>query len=459
MPLEHPMPPHPYLVQQYRAWIVRIIIPADVRHLFPDAQGKPKRVIKRSTGESDIYRAQTVAAPVIAGIKREIAQAKLTLRPPLQDRADAIVAEFQKRTGAEADRLVLRDLTMAVLRQERMSIDRYMQNESAGLPPADVARTVKLLTGKLTPFGRYLDASPSPDDGEPLPGWTKSVKVAPKTRDEYRSGIEEFMRRIDQPLESLTSEHVQIWVDYLLSDDDGDALDAKTVNKKLSGLHNYWLWMGKRGLVKDYRTRQPFRGLDVQNAFDKVKAIPARYEPQDVVRLWQAAEGDLAEVIRIGAYTGARRESILRLRIPDIKYDPQTNVRFMHMTGKTEAGDRDVPLHSAIAELIDRRIRDAGADGYLFQSANGNQYGIRATGIGKQFAALKTHLGFGPAHDFHSLRRTAIHLFELAECPEGVCQDIVGHKKLSITFGLYSGITRIDQRAKWVEQALIYPGA
>jgi hypothetical protein len=41
--------------------------------------------------------------------------------------------------------------------------------------------------------------------------------------------------------------------------------------------------------------------------------------------------------------------------------------------------------------------------------------------------------------------------------PEGVAKDIIGHKKLDITYGLYSGKTKIDQRARWLERALVYP--
>jgi hypothetical protein len=37
---------------------------------------------------------------------------------------------------------------------------------------------------------------------------------------------------------------------------------------------------------------------------------------------------------------------------------------------------------------------------------------IKITLIGRDFSTLKTDLGFGEAHDFHSLRRTAIHLSE-----------------------------------------------
>jgi integrase len=180
-----------------------------------------------------------------------------------------------------------------------------------------------------------------------------------------------------------------------------------------------------------------------------------------VVRLWRAAEAAgntvLAAMIQIAAFSGGRREGIARLTVADIKTDPKTGVRFMHMTGKTEAGTRDVPIHSQIARLINSLVQQQDANGYLIHTHADNQYGLRGTLIGKEFAALKTHLGFGEAHDFHSLRRTVAHLFESAECPEGVAQDIIGHKKLGLTYGLYSGKTRIDHRAEWLEKAIKYP--
>jgi hypothetical protein len=50
-------------------------------------------------------------------------------------------------------------------------------------------------------------------------------------------------------------------------------------------------------------------------------------------------------------------------------------------------------------------------------------------------------------------------MLETAECPEGVAQDIVGHVKRGMTFGTYSGMTRLDHRAMWLEKAVVYPTA
>ena len=77
-------------------------------------------------------------------------------------------------------------------------------------------------------------------------------------------------------------------------------------------------------------------------------------------------------LIRWGAYTGARIELICRLRVADVRRDPDTNHRFIHFKDKTEAGVRDVPLHSAIEAEVDESVAKAGKDGYLLPSARPN---------------------------------------------------------------------------------------
>ena len=89
-------------------------------------------------------------------------------------------------------------------------------------------------------------------------------------------------------------------------------------------------------------------------------------------------------------------------------------------------------------------------------SAAKNKYGERSQPLGKRFGRLKTELGFDGRFVFHSIRKTVAHLFETAECPPGVAKDIIGHAKTDMTFGLYSGETRMDQRARWLAQAIRY---
>jgi integrase len=192
--------------------------------------------------------------------------------------------------------------------------------------------------------------------------------------------------------------------------------------------------------------------------------------PADVVRLWKAAEakGDLplAASIRIAAYSGMRREGVCTLKVDAIKRDPETNIDFMHVSEKTAAGVRDVPVHPAIRELLTNLSQKADRDGYLIHSSDDNylihssddnKYQKRGDAIGKRFTRLTQERSFDSRFVFHSIRHTVAHLLETAECPEGVAQDIVGHVKQGMTFGLYSGRTRLDHRARWLEQAVRYP--
>jgi integrase len=186
-----------------------------------------------------------------------------------------------------------------------------------------------------------------------------------------------------------------------------------------------------------------------------------RFRPEDAVKIYQtaAAKGDtsLAAAIMIAMYSGARIEGVAQLTTKDIGTDPDTGIRFMRMDDKTAAGDRFVPIHSEISGVIDQLSQDAGQDGYLIASNAKNKYGERSQPIGKRFGRLKTDLGFDSRYVFHSLRKTVAHLLETAECPPGVAKDLIGHAKTDMTFGIYSGETRMDHRVRWLEAAIKYP--
>ena len=71
--------------------------------------------------------------------------------------------------------------------------------------------------------------------------------------------------------------------------------------------------------------------------------------------------------------------------------------------------------------------------------------------VGKRFGRLKTKLGYGKQHVFHSIRKTAATVFEQAGVPEGITADIIGHEKQTMTYGLYSGGTSVEQRKQAVD--------
>jgi len=99
-----------------------------------------------------------------------------------------------------------------------------------------------------------------------------------------------------------------------------------------------------------------------------------------------------------------------------------------------------------------KRLVRGSKDGYIIPGLHTIRSGKRSTSISSRFGTLKTRLGFGPEHVFHSIRKTVVTIFENAGCPEGVVADIVGHAKKTMTYGVYSGGTSLKRKREVMEK-------
>jgi integrase len=167
----------------------------------------------------------------------------------------------------------------------------------------------------------------------------------------------------------------------------------------------------------------------------------------EVVKLYEAAltkkkpDHALADLIAFGAYTGCRIEELAQLKVEHFG-----NNSFKVEDSKTAAGIREVPVHPALSEVVKRLIEKAEG-GFLLNGSDDGAFGKRSDALGKRFGKLKTALGFGPQHVFHSIRKTVVSQLEQAGVNENTTADIVGHDKPRITYGLYSSGASIIQKA------------
>jgi integrase len=449
---------YPYLLRQRRRWFVRMVVPADVRAIIGQS------IFKVPTGHTDEHRATAVAAPIIAELQQRIRTAREAGRRLEQVSAEQLAERYraERETDPEAAEVTrIADVIAFVLKQHghawadharRVREADYDAHRAIRLLPGGdaAAGTADTITGHATPFLTHLER------------WKPHAGLKPRPLDQAVSSVKQFDKAVGKPIEQIESKDVQKWIDDLIAADSDTGLHSKTVNRKLGEIRNYWRWMQSHQIVPD--ERNPFAGRRVRDPASRRKTKDEqrqRFDAKDVARLWEAAEqsGDstLAAAIRVAAYSGARIEGVAQLRASDIRVDQDTRVRFMRMDDKTAAGDRFVPVHKGISALVDRLIKSADSDGYLIHSAAANKYGERSQPIGKRFGRLKTDLGFDGRYVFHSLRKTVAHMFETAECPPGVAKDIIGHAKTDMTFGIYSGETRMDHRARWLAKAIRYP--
>ncbi len=449
---------YPYLAKQRHRWFVRMVVPPDVRDIIG------KAVFKVATGHTDEHKAVSAAAPIIADLQHRIATARQAGKRLEQITAEQLADRYRAERNTDPEKAELTKITDViefVLKSQghdRADFARQVREADYDLHAAlrlmpdggAAANAADRITGHATPFLAYLEK------------WKPHAGLKPRPLDQAISSLRQFDEAVGKPLEQIENSVVQRWIDGLIDPEAETGLSPKTVNRKLGEINNYWRWLQSLQIVPE--DRNPFVGRRVKEPATRKKSkdeLRQRFRAEDVVKIHQtaAAKGDapLAAAIRIAMFSGARIEGVAQLQAKDIGSDPDTGVRFMRMDDKTAAGDRYVPVHTEISGLIDQLIKGADEDGYLIVSNAKNKYGERSQPIGKRFGRLKTELGFDGRYVFHSLRKTVSHMFETAECPPGVAKDIIGHAKTDMTFGIYSGETRMDHRARWMEKAISYP--
>jgi len=154
-------------------------------------------------------------------------------------------------------------------------------------------------------------------------------------------------------------------------------------------------------------------------------------------------------------YTGARISELAGLRVDNVVTVDGITC-FKIDDAKTKAGNRSVPVHPEVQELVQTLITDS-TDGYLVsgvKSKGGKDR--RADVLGKRYGRLvRNDCLLPPTKVFHCFRNTVATKLESAGVPENIAADIVGHDKATMTYGLYSGGTSAQQKLEAV-QAIKY---
>ena len=237
------------------------------------------------------------------------------------------------------------------------------------------------------------------------------------------------------------------------------AIAPNTVIKKFSVIRSYWRYLVSHKLVA--KELRPFDNIMLPSK--RVIYKKRAWTPAQVCHFWRLSKAlsdePLAQAIRIAAFTGSRIEAVCGISERDV-FEAEDGKLAVRFEDKSEAGFRDVPIHSSIEPMIVALRAVASANrGYLIQADTANQFNDRSTGIGKRFSRLKTKEGHPRGLDFHSIRRTTIGLFSKASCPEAVTADIVGHDKPGMTYGVYMDLSDMEEKRRWTETSLVFPDA
>lgn len=288
----------------------------------------------------------------------------------------------------------------------------------------------------------------------------QELKVELKTKDAKRQQILRFADRV-KLTKNVNRDTVRDYIRFLSKEQE---LSNKTIKRDLTNLSVYWEYLRDDQRIVPRELANPFRNqkLPTENRKEAVKEMRLAFSLEDIQKLYQVlrvkadkgdeADEDLLYVFLIAIYTGARREEIGGLRLKN--FSKAGTIRIEN--AKTEAGNREVPIHPQLEAIIQRRISslddsDSLSDSFLFPNLSTAKYGKRTDALGKRFGRIKASLGYDKRYVFHSIRKTVTTLMEQAGVAEGVAADILGHDKPSITYGLYSGGTSMEQKHKAIK--------
>jgi integrase len=315
------------------------------------------------------------------------------------------------------------------------AVTAHIATSAYDLSPAEMAEAKSIVRDPTV----YKPKSPITTARlETFRAYRKARNISAKNIDAQESKLEKLSTFLATTGKPLDFDCVSAWIDSITA-------TSKTKQQYLNAGNTFWKWAMQNDArwKEDYKGAiTPFERHDLPQLKGKAKKDVQRvaYEVSEIPTLYAAAQDKklhaLADLILLGAYTGARIEELCQLRTENI-IDDEGVQSFDIVDSKTVAGIRVVPVHPALKALV-KRLMEGTKDGYLIPSKANNKYGVRSDLMSKAFGRIKKELGFDELHVFHSIRMTAITQLVRASVAGTIIAELVGHETGTVTYDVYS---------------------
>ena len=399
------------LTKRHGIYYAQRSVPADLRHII----GKSN--FRQSTGCRDKINANAEAAPWLKEWDRLI---KLAYNEPNAVLEEIAILKARSAIEAEAGDIDEWGYTPAEATLEGAYQDAHWLES---LPPSEAAKYRDVMFGKGVPFPtfmqRFLDEH-----------YTKH-----KPRLEARRYILDATVFVPT-LESLSVTNAKSWVAAEARKPANERRATKTMHKAASYVTQYIRWMQDTQLLSS-DIINPFHGL----TYPKNLKPPEQYAPFTIDEITTLRKGatsnndmELLAFIDIARYTGMRIAEVGALSHKSIEEIDGTLCFRVKLDAKNAtSAARLVPIAAPLHQLIDLHTFDLSR---------------RENAVGKRFGRLKKQVlsdGSSRIKCFHSIRKTVVTTLEQAGISEGIAADLIGHKKKTITYGVYSGGSALGQ--------------
>jgi integrase len=431
-----------HLVKAYKTWQVELLLPKDVRHHFlhgedspKNLQGKPRSKLKQSLGTDELALAEFKKKPILDGWKRLIEEARLKNAGHMIDKGD-LVAKYKAKFNHSQNKVETFAEAAFEMGLDNPNVDQGSKAER------EILEGLGETTGQLTPLNLYVDE------------FQEFIKYTPYTGAESRRFITEKFGTEFNYFEAITTEVLKGYVQRRLSGSDGNKpWSVETLKKNLGFVKSYWKYCVNHQSLKSSNPvvyeiiipetpntkahRQKTRKKEANHAY----SVEECWKIHDAAVKKTGKQNELlADLILLGMYTGCRLNELCSLELTDV-----TDDRISLPDSKTDAGERDIPIHRDIQQVIER-LKQTSTDGFLFSGLTcNNEFGDRSKAIGQRYGRLKRKLGFtDKVHSFHSFRSTLATQLLNAGVPLEFAARIIGHSnpegvKNNLTFGHYAG--------------------
>ena len=441
-----------YLEQKNGQWRVTVAVP---RHLQASLGTRLKRPLRTDS----LAVANQLKWPIVAELRRMIEDAG---RGKAKDPLVIEAAEFAALRANAYDEHALDNLDMGIeMKTEELRGDPVdtVEGPDGGplylydpLRERRASQYLRIATGDAVPLALYHE------------DYLRLAKTKRRTKEDDRRALK-FLeawcsdKHIEPTLQAITPKLAARFIDDL-PEVTGLHSDA-TLNKYHGRLSAYWKWLKKRHHVHE----NVWAGLRREVAHTPPDERERAFTEEEMRKLFAGpASPSLRDVMMIAALSGARLDAIV-----DLKVGPCREGVFRFKPQKKETDFRLVPVHTALSELVQRRVAGKADDEDLFPEwpapKKAGSQRERSFKTSNAFTAYRRAVGVDDRVsgrrrgrvNFHSFRRWFITQAERAGQPQHIIEFVVGHKRKGMSLGGYSEGPTIEQQMRACVEAVQVP--
>jgi integrase/recombinase XerC len=193
-------------------------------------------------------------------------------------------------------------------------------------------------------------------------GYLRSQGYSESTIEKYFGDIKKFSLFIrEKKLEKITTHDIEQWISGLLSPK-GERLDRKTVNRKVSAIINYFLWLDGLGVIKtdpvasltNTRVQSPLPDYLYENEI-KVLYAEASKDPRTYL------------LVLLFLEAGIKSSELLGITAAHIDIsDPYRPEIWIKHSGKNTKKDRKIAFPPQFTEVYNRYVEQYRIEDILF---------------------------------------------------------------------------------------------